>query len=457
MSAVGFLKEFLDKARNNKGYLGGVVSAYAVMGSQILLQLILVPLYLSTLGKAGFGVLMMVLAFAHFAVVGLNGLQGRGMRVLSETMIGIGPGIGKEQGAMDTIIVFRAIGMIYGIYMGLVGLALIGSFLGPWPILTPGTGLLDQMELIAVVLLGVAYLFSLGRLNVEFLMLMAAKKQVQAYSFFIMSVFLFGAGALTWLSHGGGLVAVMTVFVISNFLSYCAAVGYRQRWLQWDCPSASFALVKQKAAQLVNGEGRKYLVYGGLLALLQIDVLIVGVLGTTKMVADYVLIWKIAEVVIILLWRISESLQPEIIHMDLNKEYDRLSRVFHQGLGAVWFVALVAGIGYGIYGADLVGLWVGPDRVPDDPLSFALAGGAIVWLGTARYSSMFLYALAHMDRLILIIAVELVLKLTLIAFLFPEYGYRANLISINAVYLFGGAVLYPLVSRRVIGQLRLKS
>jgi hypothetical protein len=104
-----------------------------------------------------------------------------------------------------------------------------------------------------------------------------------------------------------------------------------------------------------------------------------------------------------------------------------------------------------------VGLWVGPDRVPDDPLSFALAGGAIVWLGTARYSSMFLYALAHMDRLILIIAVELVLKLTLIAFLFPEYGYRANLISINAVYLFGGAVLYPLVSRRVIGQLRLKS
>ena len=57
--------------------------------------------------------------------------------------------------------------------------------------------------------------------------------------------------------------------------------------------------------------GGGYFLSAALMLTSQSDVLVVGWLGGAEVAARYVLIWKIAEVGVNALWRISEIMEPD--------------------------------------------------------------------------------------------------------------------------------------------------
>ena len=62
-----------------------LLSGYLWMAANIVAQLILFPIYLRSLGTAGFGVLVLILAMINYAGAGIGWLSGGLQRILGET------------------------------------------------------------------------------------------------------------------------------------------------------------------------------------------------------------------------------------------------------------------------------------------------------------------------------------------------------------------------------------
>jgi O-antigen/teichoic acid export membrane protein len=190
--------------------------------------------------------------------------------------------------------------------------------------------------------------------------------------------------------------------------------------------------------------------YGLIFMGLQADVLIFGILGGPAAAAEFVLVWKVAEVLVLLLWRLSESLLPELIHADAKNDRDRLVRIYRRGIVLLRLVCLALGCLYGIVGQSLVNLWLGSAAAPQSALAFALAGGAIFWLGSARLPALFAYALGGVNGLAKVACVELFMKLVLIWLLYDKMGFLAPLVAINAVHFCGLAYAYARLSKHTV-------
>ena len=428
------ITDLIAKARNNPDYAGAVITGYGLMGLQVVVQIILVPLYLSALGKYQFGALMVLLSFIHVAGLGVTWMHGSILRVLGEAF---------AKGDRDDF--SRCYGVTKLIFVGygsLVALAMVAAlgfqsfFFGEIP---------DQHRdsLGLSVLFAAAYFILLNDLSVEYVSQCSVKRQVRAILLPIVSVVTYAAAVVPWLLLGGGLSGVMGCFVIGAVVARIVAwlawqgndVWPRRYWWRGD--------IRPLLARFSGPMGRGYFLYGVISLVLQADILIVGLLGGAKAAAEFTLVWKIAEFSILVLWRVSEYLKPELVQMDVRGEAERLARVYGQGVWWLRAAALVIGLGYGLLGPWLVQLWVGAGNAPQDPIAYALAGAAIFWLGSARLPAVFAHALVRLRQLNTVAGLEVVAKLVLTVLLFPRFGILAPLIAISAVHLCGIAYAYP--------------
>lgn len=98
---------FLRQALGHRAYLGAFTSSMFLLATSIILQIVLVPLYLSHLSTYQFGILMMLLSFVNFAVIGIAWMSGGSLRLLGEYA-----GLGRDDDFR------RAFGLIQLIYAG---------------------------------------------------------------------------------------------------------------------------------------------------------------------------------------------------------------------------------------------------------------------------------------------------------------------------------------------------
>ena len=170
--------------------------------------------------------------------------------------------------------------------------------------------------------------------------------------------------------------------------------------------------------------------------------MLVSWLGGAKAAAEFYLVWKIAEVLVVLLGKIPESMAPYFVHMDVRSEHTELKRITRLGYGGVGAASLFTGIIYALLGPHLVALWVGDVHAPSNPLSYVLAGGAIFWLGISRLPVVLASARVALRQLNWTGGIELLGKLAITLLLFPHLGYVAVLLGINLVHGLGVSLLY---------------
>src|SRR5579883_442233 len=70
--------------RSLGGYLGSLASSYLVWASNVLVQVVLVPLYLRYMGRYEFGLLMILLAVVNYISIGSGWMSGGFLRMLGE-------------------------------------------------------------------------------------------------------------------------------------------------------------------------------------------------------------------------------------------------------------------------------------------------------------------------------------------------------------------------------------
>jgi O-antigen/teichoic acid export membrane protein len=166
--------------------------------------------------------------------------------------------------------------------------------------------------------------------------------------------------------------------------------------------------------------------------------------------ARYALIWKIAEVGVNALWRISESWSPILIRMDATNEHEILVRQYRHIVALLLVTAIPAGLVYALLGPWVTMLWLGAEQAPKDQLGFVLAGAGIVWLGLARLPAIMSYSLARFRLWAGIASVEMAARLALTVAFYPRFGYLAPLVALNIVHVCGIAAAYQWAGWRLL-------
>ncbi len=433
MGSIGTtLGSIRNKLRNNPDFIKSVITAYTGIAANIIAQVILIPLYLDSLGKYHFGILMLILGIINYLSIGITWATSGGMRLMGEFSAN------DEHRELEHCYgLTRTLLVLYALFVGC--LVSFVAWLGKALIFDPS--LVADSTIIGMGIAGTLYLLVLYDLNNDRNLLMAIGKQAIANILSLVGTVAFFIFTLAALYLDGGEAGVLFAYflgtLVAKIISWRLVRNYR---IQPQPPSRkSLRLLSRLGGRM----GLGYAVYGIiLLTFLQGDALILGALGGPEIVADFILVWKIADVGIQMLWRLPETLLPYLIHMDTKNQSGRLDRIFKSGTNWMAGVAFLAGLGYALFGPAIVKLWVGAENTPSDPWAFWLSGGAIFWLVSARLPAIYCYALVRLRPLIKISAIELTAKLFLIPVLYPFIGFLAPIAAINLVHIGGIAFLY---------------
>jgi O-antigen/teichoic acid export membrane protein len=438
------LESLLGSRPSMPGYISAVLSGYGVVAVNIVVQLLLVPLYLSTLGKAGFGFLMFVLVIVNFAAFGIGWMSGGSIRVLGE-FYAKGDGLGFHH-------VFRWMRRAFWAYSAVAAAVILILGALPWsPLIERFADLPPEIvrvtSLLTAVYIVVYYDFTALRQALTAM----GKKSLANYAT-IVSLVVFCLWVVPWLwLYEGGLPGVVAGLIIGAIVARFV-IGFS---IERHRPSLGGALPSNFKAHEVRGfffgkKGAGYALYGALLLILQADVMIVGWLGGANMAADFVLVWKVAEIAVLILWRIPESLHPYIVHLDTQRNTSELVLLYRTMRKRMLISGALAGVGYAVLGPLVVKLWVGSETSPDDPEAFVLAGACLFFLVANKVPTIFAYAQVNLRKLLPIIAVEVALKVSLTILLFPIFGYISPLIAYSMIQVIGLFFIYSALGKNVL-------
>ena len=436
MSLPGFtsVANLLKLALLNRGYLLALGSSYLVMTASILVQITLVPLYLDAFGKYQFGVLMVLLSLVNFAVIGIAWLSGGTLRLLGEyASLGDDKTFSRTFGIVKTIYVGYGIGL--AVLLGIASLSFD-------QVIFSGGNEADILAARKALLMTGIYMVVFYAAGADRLALTARKRQGAANIAQLLGTLAFVAGVTPWLFYGGDMPGVMAFHIAGVLVS----IFMSRLLLRRDLPGLKMHFPTRRDANLLRRLGGRtgagYFLHGALVLALLADSALIGWLGGAKAAAEFFLVWKIAEVLVQLIWKLSEPLAPYFVHMDVRREHVNLLRIARLGYALVAVVSLLAGLLYGWFGPALVAFWVGDQSVPDSPLGYALAGGAVFWLGISRLPMVLAGARVALRQLNTAGGLELLGKLLITLLLFPRLGFVAVLLAINLVHVLGVSVLY---------------
>lgn len=444
LSALPRLRE---RIRRHPDYVGAVLTGYGLVALNILVQVLLVPLYLRTLGKYEFGVLMVLLSFINYSAIGITWMAG-----------GMARALGEYAAQRDDDGFARAYALskvVYVAYALLLAVPIVALGIHPASPLFGSVPAAHLREVRLAVLAAALYFVVHYDFSVERLAFTALQRQLAGNVLQGISLAVFVASVVPWLLGGGGLEGVLVCLLAGVVTARAASwiywrrVGMRVRWRLPD--RESLPLLRR----LVGRVGIAYVAYGIVLLTLQADTLIVGWMVGVEAAAEFVLIWKIAEVLVQIIWRIPEYLQPYIVQMDARGETERIESLYKDAMRWLQVLSLLAAVGYAVLGPWVVRLWVGEANAPQSELGYVLAGAAVFWLASARLPAIIAFSTVRLGSLIRVSAAELAGKLLLTVLLFPRLGYVAPLLAVNLVHAGGIAWAYRRLvhARRTVPEL----
>lgn len=423
----------------DRDYAGALASGYAHMAVNAVVQLALVPLYLETVGPAGFGVLMVLLALATYIAIGALWLTGGVTRTLGEMAAEE-----NRAGFAEVWAAGRTAALLYTSGLGALALAVLAIFPGLLGAETLGVdGLWLALVLFALNVVA-SWVLAIDRVGLN-----VTRNQAWSNGLAIGAQLVFVAFVVPLLLTGGGLASVTGALLVGNLVALAAAgvvwrrLGYRLNWLQ------SFATQRRRVAGMLTRRGRDFTIYGVLSLTLQADILIISLIGGPLLAADFALVWKIAEVVVVALGRLPDALQPRMIHHDVRGERQELATAIRR-IDRLMIVAAAAfGLLYALVGPTVVELWVGAEHAPDARYGYILAGGAAFWLALSKLPISAAFVTLRLRPLVAIMSVELTAKIALIVALVGSVGFLAPLAAINITHLLGVAWAYRWLLKKV--------
>lgn len=426
----------------NRNYAESLLTGYGLMAITIVIQLVLIPLYITHLGKAKFGALVMIMAANNYAAIGITWLSGGMARILAErAAVEDREGFCAAYAFSKTVFVLYALGALSVFWL-----------IAPWLI---GDALADT-EILVAVILSCVYFILAYEYNADRQAFIArhwqARSNLREAGGQVVFAGVVGIGLYSDMGLPGVVAAQIAGILFTRFLAW-------HHWkhdvygLKWAWPIPGAGALWQRVSGSV---GRDYVLYGILLLTLQADVLLVGLLAGSEAAATYYLLWRIPEVCILLLWRIPSSYAPHLIAMEARGEHEGLNSNYRKGLIAMIALAGVGAMVYGIAGNWIVHIWVGASA-PEGYIPYLIAAAAMFSIAVTRWPADIAYTLANTRPLVKIAALEISTKLFFLTLLFGTFGYLSPLLAVILAHTLGVFYLYLWLGKNTCNIKRLRS
>lgn len=413
--------------RTKYNILVALGSSYGLTGLTIAIQFVLVPLYLSHLGKETFGILSMILAALNYAAIGIGGISGGVARILGEYCA-----VGDIPRFANTYALSKLI------YTGYATIIITLFWLFSSFILVD---VLAKPEILQALILASIYFLLMYEYNTDRLSFIALCRQTTGNMIDAAGQIVFACGVTIGFAWGGALTSVVVSQIASILAARSLAWLYWRREglaLKWQWPLTD----PRPLWQRISGKmGQHYVIYGVLLLTLQADVLILGWLAGPDVAGTFYLLWRIPEVCILVVGRIPGVFAPYLIQMDARGEVEQIPNAYRKGLRLVFGLSALTGIGYAIAGNWFVHLWVG-NNAPDGLMPYMLAGAALFFVAASWWPAGVAYALVKTGPLVKVTAVQLATKLVFFMMFFGTFAYLAPLMAIIFTHALGVFFLY---------------
>lgn len=412
-----------------------LTTGYALMGLNILIQLGLVPLYVQKLGKAQFGILMIIFSFINFAGLGVGWLSGGVARLLGEHAA-----LQDHEKLARTYITAKVLYVGYAVAVVLLlGISGAVSFVssGEWL----GSSKWDDFVWLSI---GIAALYFMAQYDfaIDRMTLVAMTKQPAVDMIQMVGLCVTALFVTTWLVSGGGMAGVLGGYLLGTLVARIGSWRYMKHAGLNIRPSLWSDSSKDPWKRLVGIRSGGYFIYGVMLLAMQADTMVIGWIGGPALAAEFALVWKIPEVIIQLIWRIPGAFEPYIIQLDTLGQYERIQDLYRQGFGWMLGASVFASLMYAVLGHPFVTLWVGTAQAPSSQLAYVFAALAMFWLCAVRWPAGFAHATVRLKQLNWVAGFELVGKLAIAIMLFPKLSYMAFFIAISLVHVLGAFWMY---------------
>ncbi|MDE2127232.1 MAG: hypothetical protein KGJ62_11630 [Armatimonadetes bacterium] len=431
-------------AHDRSDYIGAAAAGLSYNAVNVVSQLAVVPIYLHAIGSYAFGVLAILMQVTMYAPIAVKWMSGSSERLLGEAFVR-----GDWQGFGEVLRVTRLIYVGHAVVVaaGMVLFAYVGVAGG----MVPLARLADRHDIALALTFTGAYYVLLYDLHVIRIALNMCKRQAVGNGLQILMVALFTCLVIPWLHLEPHLWVIMASWTAAVGITRIAAdICVRRSGLVFQSGLPGRAC-RPVFARLLGPMGWGYMLYGLLLLTLQSDTLIVGWLGGALAAAAFVMVWKVADNVVQILWRLADYLAPYLMHMDAADSTDRMRHLVARARRWLIPFAIVSGAAYAAFGRTIVRLWLG-NRAPVNPVGYWLAGAAVFWLVAARLPAVVAFSTVRLRPLNLVAGAEVGGKLLLTVLLFKSIGYLAPLAALSIVHICGVAFAYQRLTAQTAQQ-----
>lgn len=390
------------------------------MSAHMLTQIILTPIYLNTLNDEKFGILMIFLNIITFAVFGISWFSGGLVRLLGEYWSNK-----KLTKFNETLILGKYVFTSYALLTALLSLILY-YFLKQF-------GYLNSIEFFTVILILIYFILNYEALT-ERQAFVATNWQALGNNVEITKIIVFFFLVIFLLPKYKSLNVVFAA-LIAGVITQRVITGIYLRFKIGFSGWGKFTnSMKPDLNQFLSTKGLNYFYFGTLVLLLQLDVVIIGIIGGPIVAGKFVLLWKIPEVLGLILGKIPTSLEPKIIHLDSKSELSSYSKFFVNSRTFFIIICFITSIFYILAGEHLVRIWVG-ENAPKDDWMYYIAGVALFFYSISRWPISFAFAQVKLRQLIKVSLIEFSFKIIFTLVLFRFFSYASPLIGMIIIHI----------------------
>ncbi len=406
--------------------MSALLSGYMLYGTYILTQIFLTPLYLRVLGDEQFGILMIFLNIITFAVFGITWFSGGLIRVLGEYWSGK-----KINKFNETLLLGKYIFTGYSVIVSIFALFLFFCF--------RLLGQLSNIEVSTIIFISIYFILTYEALP-ERQAFMGANWQALGNSIELTKIIVFATITYYLLPYYKNIDFIFFALIIGVVTQRILTGLYLRIKLKFSGWGKIRKSMKPDFSRFLGKQGIYYFTFSTIVLLLQLDVVIIGILAGPTIAGKFVLLWKIPEVLGLLLGKIPSSLEPKIIHLDAQSEMNRFKTLFLRGKILFIIICFLVSILYMYFGLYITSLWVG-ERAPSESWMYFVAGLALFFFSISRWPISFAFAQIKLEQLVRLSMIEFISKLLFTLVLFKYFSYTSPLIAmiiIHVVYLARG-------------------
>ena len=422
-----------------RGVRSALVGNYAALAIALVAQVVLLPLLLGRVGPAVAGTFVLLWSAVNFAAIGIGWLSSGGVVLMT-----------RAAAAHDEpllAVLYRRFALIMACYAVLVWIALAGWSLGIGRFWLRSLAPADITAVRWATHGAGAYVVAMYVHQADLALLTARLEQGRAAVFRTCLQALMFAGALAGIAAGGGVAGMFGGYAAAAILVAAAAhVAVRNRGF----PHASPPDASHRGAMrdiLGTFAGYSIVAVLGQYA----DTAIIGTMGGPATTIVYAFLQRLPDAAALLVGRGSESLGPYFTTLAGRSEQSELTALYLTSGRVVWRMAVVAGVGFAVFGNDLVTWWSRGKLTLPPPWYFAGAGVVIVGAIVNRHAALLAYYAGRTADATRLAAIELVMRTLLVLLLFASAREQAPMLAALVAQCLVLLVAYRRLEARVLG------